>query len=411
MLRRSSITMAALTVMTVSAFADEDKTQEWSADVLQSFTGVQDALNSLVIEETTSPITQANGIETGQTGETPIVRPEFDVVLGGENRQLITNAANILVATETFVDSLTQSTTGQQIATNEVFTEGEVGQVGNFVQLGENLTNVVEAKLVNDLTQQFGPGAIQSVENTFVVGGNTGTISQIGRNTANVARAEISIGPGSQSFPFDTVQTISNRVHLTSANPVEFGMDPEEIETIASLEIVETQGSPTDTMGMGLSELTEGAQNGAIIQEGQNFGNVLVADEVRDVSRVFNGEQRVVNSVVVDGPEDLPTSVTQIGLNIANFVSASEVSGLTQETNGVQIVENTVTDSTLASLTSQLPNYSQTSENYVNVLNIVGGEERTEGLSLSAGQNNTAQQASVSSGRSLQVSNSVNVTR
>jgi len=326
--------------------------------------------------------------------------------LTGDNRQLITNAANILINTSTVIDRTDQVFSGQQSASNLV--AGGIGTMQNddLIQMGENLANVVIADRVDSVMQQFGPGAEQIVLNDTQIGLNRGMIEQTGRNTANIVVAEISIGSGSQVFPDGSIQSIENTVRLAG-----LGFDP--VDYYGAGDMPEPYAGLASQM-MRAEWMDEPFGAGEINQTGVNLGNILISEEVRDVSRIFNGEQAILNMVYVDDDTALPNHVTQSGINIANFVSAVEVSGLTQVSDGIQRVQNHVLDSSLQSLTEQLPSYTHVSENFVNVLHIREAEDSSSYglLGIQASQSNTVPQNSeMGNGRQVQVGNAVAVER
>ncbi|RMA44160.1 hypothetical protein [Rhodophyticola porphyridii] len=337
----------------------------------------------------------------GQT-DSLLSRPGIGASITQNNTQLITNAANILISQTTVVESAEQIGAGQQLAGNTL-TGGEFSVLsGSLQQTGENLTNVIIAERVDSMAQQFGPGGTQAVENLASLGFANGSLMQTGRNTANIVVAEISIGAGSQVFPFDSIQSIDNFVRLSgqpgNALPFDQAFDiPDQFVNIAN----------------GVGPATAGTR-GVIVQEGTNLGNILISDEVHDVVRVFNGEQIILNNILVEEMAALPQNVTQSGINIANFVSAIEVSGLVQFSEGVQSVENDVTDASLASLTAQISEYNHVAENYANVLYIRNGEGGGTAsiLPVTASQGNTIPQSSESgNGRQVQVGNAAAVER
>ena len=388
MLRRAAIFFAVPALVAAAAHADEPT----GAVIEQFFDGRQIGLNTL---DLTAPAEQ---IDTTTT-----LAPGIGGTLSQDNMQLITNAANVLISQTTIVEDAAQVSAGQQEAGNTL-DGGELSILnGSLTQTGENLTNVIIAERVDSVMQQFGPGGMQTVENAANLGFAPGSLTQTGRNTANIVVADISIGSGAQVFPFDSVQSIDNFVRLT-------GMpgDTPPFDPISGIPEQFADIAP----GIGQNV---GGSRGTIVQEGINLGNILISDEVRDVVRIFNGEQIVMNNILVEDMHALPQSVTQSGINIANFVSAIEVSGLEQFSDGVQIVENNVMDTSLASLTAAIPSYTHVAENYVNVLHIRNPDGSTDSVStlpVTATQtSNVPQSSEMGSGRQVQVGNAIAIDR
>ncbi|WGH78136.1 hypothetical protein [Jannaschia ovalis] len=332
------MTVLSVLVLVLSTPAVAQGTEPGGDNVVsnQVFLGTQEGENTVV--------TNGPGILNG-----PIDSDEADALLddfvemGGELLgpapsidnvdQSILNAANLLLSRGTNLASATQVMQGSQTARNLIDEQG-AGVVGTSTQTGENIANVIIATRVDEIRQSFGPDAMQEVFNTLRADSQSGgTITQIGRNTANIVMAEISIGSGEQLFPEGTVQRVENLVDFVQV----------------------------------------GSNGGHIDQRGTNIGNVLMADEVHNVHRVFDGEQ-IVNNVVSSADGQTPGSVNQEGLNIANFVSARVVSGLTQTSNGTQTVTNSLEGATLADYEAGLvPGWTQSTTNIVNLLDIRGG--------------------------------------
>lgn len=335
-MRAPCVSILVLILSATSVLADE---VESALAILQEFAGTQTGLNSIVVEN-------------------EFAGAEAQSMLDAD--QLVTNATNILLGGDEVVGDATQISLGSQIAKNTLTADGSTLLDGLHVQLGENLANVVVADRVERVSQQFGPGAIQSVENRASLSDiASATFSQTGRNTANLVFADLSIGGGEQFFPAGTTQTIRNLLTIGAAQPLETSSGSQEPVPVAT----------------GALTSADAALDHEIVQEGTNIGNVLIADEVLNVHRVFDGEQIVDNHVILPDPGDgaiVSRSILQSGVNIANFVSAVEVDGLTQTSEGVQIVSNRVTTPSLADLTGQLAAYTPVAENYVNVLHIRG---------------------------------------
>jgi hypothetical protein len=285
--------------------------------------------------------------------------------------QSILNAVNLLIASEAVVARVEQTMLGDQIARN-VVTGLSPQNLASTTQIGENIANIVIADQVDSVRQAFGPGANQVVYNEVSSpAAGLHAVTQTGRNTANVVLATVSIGSGEQLFPSDTTQQIDNVV----------GLD---------------QGA----------RLADG-----ITQQGTNIGNVLIADDVRDVTRFFNGNQ-IVRNIVTTQDGQTPAGVSQSGLNIANFVSAKRVQGLTQVSNGRQIVENQIQGVTLADMSGKLSGYSHSSTNIVNLLEIQSTDRPASGSAVSAIQTaNQTQTVQSKLGTHSQVGNAATITR
>lgn len=293
------------------------------------------------------------------------------VISADQVDQSVLNAVNILLSSGTVVSQANQTFLGEQRAINIMEASEEGGSLA-VSQTGENLANIIIVEQVDNVRQAFGPGAIQQVINE--ISGGTGSlrgISQIGRNTANIVIADVSIGSGEQLFPDETSQEIENTVNLDQA----------------------------------------GSMPGRIVQSGTNIGNVLVADEVYNVARVFSGDQIVRNTVnAADGRT--PYGVSQSGLNIANFVSANVANGLTQVSDGRQIVENNLEGVTLADLENGVPGYTHSSTNIVNLLDIRNDRSSRSGDPIVATQRaDQEQRVQASDGIHTQVGNAATIER
>ena len=342
----------------------------------QSMTGNQTSLNYL--NNRRSSI--LNGSPTGTTtnhalGIDAIFQPVPATVTLQELNQSILNATNILLATGNDVNSIHQSMQGNQTASN-IAENHSLDKPLVSAQTGENLANIVIANRIDNVTQSFGPGASQNILNDLRSAGATlDTVTQTGRNTANVATAELSIGSGGQFFPRDTSQLIENIVEVS--NPIGGAFD--------------------------------------VVQSGVNIGNVLVAEEVKDVTRVFSGSQTVRN--IVTYPEgNIPLSLTQTGLNIANFVSATRVDGLSQVSDGTQVVENSGDDHSLAGITTRVTSHSYSSTNVVNLLEVnepaSADHVVIKNTTVSATQTaNQPQRVQSSNGTHSQIGNSATISR
>lgn len=295
----------------------------------------------------------------------------YSVTPAGAIDQSILNAVNLLLSSDTVIENAEQTMLGTQSARNLVAAGAYDNQI-SVDQTGENLANIIVAEQVNSVRQAFGPGATQEVYNELsgAAAGISG-VTQTGRNTANVVLAKVSIGSGEQLFPADTTQMVDNLVALDKGTRLPAG----------------------------------------IVQSGTNIGNVLIADDVRDVVRIFNGDQIVRNTVsAADG--NTPRGVTQSGLNIANFVSAKTVEGLTQVSDGRQIVENSIEGVTLADMSGRVRGYSYSSTNIVNLLDIRSSDTPSVGTTINAVQTaNQPQRVQSDSGSHTQVGNVSTITR
>ena len=362
--------MVIALVGTTTTAAAEDAARGLSVD--QIWTGDQTGINQIIPRRTLL----LNGTHAGSALSDYTPRGhDLNGTLSADDPttidQSILNAVNLLIASEAVVARVDQTMLGNQIARN-VMTGLSPQNVTTTTQIGENIANIVIADQVDSVRQAFGPGANQVVYSA-VSGPAAGLhgVTQTGRNTANVVLATVSIGSGEQLFPSDTTQQIDNVV----------GLD---------------QGA----------RLADG-----ITQQGTNIGNVLIADDVRDVARIFNGNQ-IVRNIVTTQDGQTPAGVSQSGLNIANFVSAKHVQGLTQVSNGRQIVENQIQGVTLADMSGKLSGYSHSSTNIVNLLEIQSTDRPASGSTVSAIQTaNQTQTVQSKLGTHSQVGNAATITR
>lgn len=314
----------------------------------------------------------------------------------GGIEQLVTNAANSLTSRNRPVEGTTQEMMGEQRARNTLNAPEHMIN-SQYDQVGENLTNVILAEEVTNVMQQFGPGGSQLVDNDLVIGTLSGQAVQSGDNTANMIQVETAIGTGVQNFPWDSVQRVDNSMRIDTVMPSDLGP-----VTVAQRETTSASDSAFRTT------------TPEVVQHGRNLGNIMIAEEILNVSRTFTGEQVVRNFLQVD-PGNAPASVMQSGVNIANYASAYHVEGLKQDSNGTQIVENSVVDGSLNDIRDQIKNYTAVSENYVNVVEIrkppSDDVNPAEGVSVS--QTSSVGQSLTSSGGGtrLQVGNSASVQR
>lgn len=364
------LTVLALIGTATSATAES---QDLSGIVVnQTSIGHQTGLNE--IYRYGSPILNGNGESVIFNTRGPATLMEGEQTNPNLTRaidQSILNAVNLLLATETVVESVDQTMLGNQIARNVVIA-ADGGSAVVTTQTGENIANVVIVDQVDAVRQAFGPGALQSVYNEVTSpSAALNGVTQTGRNTANVVLATVSIGSGEQFFPSDTAQSVENMVDLNLADNLRDG----------------------------------------ITQSGTNIGNVLIADDVRDVARIFSGTQIVLNTVTsLDG--NTPEGVNQSGLNIANFVSAINVQGLTQVSDGRQSVENRIEGVTLAEMSQVIPGYTHSSTNIVNLIEIRGNDTPATGSTINATQSaNQTQTVQSNVGTHNQVGNAASISR
>ena len=287
------------------------------------------------------------------------------------------NAANIALLKRQVVDRTTQVSRGEQLAKN-LYDSAASQAAASLSQSGQNLTNYVTAKRIDRVDQYFGPNARQTIKNEAIVGNNLGGISQEGINLANVAVANVSINSGAQAFPETAVQENFNTLSLAAKAVVR-----------------------------------------DINQTGVNVGNMLIADRVENVERVFGGTQIIENEIRVASPANLPSVIQQNGTNIANYVAAAHVENLTQISNGSQVVRNKVTlndGSTIgrSALRSYGVAYTESSENIVNFTHVkVPKTSRSSGSksTVSMKQQASVPQSGIRSGVVSQVGNAAVIER
>lgn len=365
-------------------------------DLEQLFVSTQQALNQLTAEANvedsrytlldtytlgdTEPEPDADDHATEQgtsEPETPDSTTPDDEIVGGIAHQVAVNAANIISA-ETVLANVHQIIDGQQFVSN--FIEGEFHNTQDGIsQSGENLGNIVQAAMIENVEQTLGENTLQQIDNFLRFTGELGFISQTGRNSANIVNADTSINSGAQVFPAGAKQVINNEIDLRDGGLARF-----------------------------------------IRQSGINLGNVLIADHVEDVSRVFSGDQIVNNTIYVNSPDDIrPTE--QTATNIVNYVSASTVNNLTQISDGRQIVNNSIQSETLGEITNHHL-VTRSSQNYVNLLHItrqdtdgstgtIGGAGDGNVGTISAGQTALYDQSVNGSGNHTQVGNAAVIER
>lgn len=254
-----------------------------------------------------------------------------------------TNSANIVNQPDISVFSAEQSLLGQQGTTNSI----ELWQdlvLHDINQQGVNIADAITAEAANSVTQLLDDSAVQKVDNSTSTGSAVGDLMQTGVNAANLAFVAESIGSGSQKFPQGAVQEVDNDVALKN-----------------------------------------GASANSIEQTGVNIGNLLSADKVDQVTRVFAGTQKVTNHVNF-GSSQMPASITQGGVNVANLVVASQIGSLHQISTGTQSTINTVEDGTLQQFTSNPFGgvlTQQSNENYVNIVVLKSAAQDGQNIVLS----------------------------
>jgi hypothetical protein len=148
-------------------------------------------------------------------------------------------------------------------------------------------------------------------------------------------------------------------------------------------------------------------------QVGQNFGNVLVADKVENVSRIFAGRQEVDNNFLNAPGVRVPRTIEQSGLNVANYISASVVSNVSQISTGTQVVTNTAYDSdrgTISAATPGIHQFDQSSSNFVN-LTVINPAPESSGEPISLTQNASMPQSTNGAGSQSQIGNMVAISR
>lgn len=237
------------------------------------------------------------------------------------------NAVNI-VSSNADLNAVVQEFSGQQVIDNRIFSPGPGGDVLYSVdQSGANYANMLRGQTINLADQEMTGNALQIVSNTLAAGGSLADVVQSGINAANIAMADHAIGTADQVIDEGAVQQIINRIELDAGATV----------------------------------------SGWIEQNGINFGNVMVAERVDDVTRLFAGDQIVENTVILNG-STVPR-ISQSGSNIANYFAASSIGTVRQLSIGEQRVTNTVLGPDGEHLSH--PNIVQTELNYQGASNVV----------------------------------------
>lgn len=241
------------------------------------------------------------------------------------------NAANIIADQTGTLRSADQTLSGQQTLANVLNLAAGVAVPG-LAQTGFNIADVMTGTTLTDVAQYMQSTAVQEIANTATSAGALGTVVQAGINAANLAFATESIGSGTQELTAGAVQKVVNTASLGG-----------------------------------------GGSAASIDQSGVNVGNMMIADSIDNVTRVFAGAQ-IIDNVVNFGDGPMPATIHQSGINIANYVSANEIGTLNQISVGTQVTTNTVVDGTLQAYT-QNPNgvlTQQSNANYVNVVVLKG---------------------------------------
>ncbi|MBM2576773.1 hypothetical protein JQC91_10705 [Jannaschia sp. Os4] len=361
--------IAIALVGTAASAAADEPAPTTGITTTQTFDGMQDGSNFVTINGLPGRFLNDDRTQS-DLATLPPLDDTFDRQRGATIDQSVLNAANILLSSATTVSLAQQVNVGTQRAENGVTLFHAPGSSATVRQTGENLTNIIVADQVNEIEQAFGPGAAQLVDNAATLRGGFTEVDQTGRNTANVVVADISIGGGAQIFPEDTVQDVRN-----------------------------------------VARFVDTGARGRVSQQGTNIGNVLVADEVQNVTRVFEGDQ-IVRNMVETGGGPRPSRISQSGLNIANFVAASRIVNLSQVSGGRQIVENTVDGKTLAELDDRR-GVSQSSTNIVNLLHVTRPNPGGGGDFLRAEQTALQPQSATGGGggRHTQIGNAAMIDR
>lgn len=242
-------------------------------------------------------------------------------------RQNAANAGNVVDVDDRSLDSVRQDFDGKQFSINDIVLNA-VSALESIEQDAANTGNAVIGGDIGNVEQYFADGSVQHAKNNLVLPDLPGTLRQSGANTMNLVYSEQSVALSSQNFTKQAKQLIDNRVVVTGAGG-----------------------------------------EGAIVQEGTNLGNIIVARDVDEVVRDFSGDQ-IINNVVTLKDGARWGSISQNGMNIANYIEAENIGYLKQtSSNGEQIVNNKVQVVTLEGLTEiTSPNITQNSNNFVNMI-------------------------------------------
>lgn len=250
-----------------------------------------------------------------------------NVSLAKSARQAAANAGNIIDVSDRPRDSVRQDFEGKQLSVNDIILNA-VSALETLEQEASNTGNAVVGGDIGNVEQYFADGSVQHAKNNLVLLDLPGTLRQSGTNTMNLVYSEQSVALSSQNFTKQAEQRVDNHIDVTGAG---------------------------------------GA--GAIVQEGRNLGNIIVARNVDEVIRDFSGDQ-IINNVVRLEDGARWGSISQNGTNIANYIEAENIGYLEQtSSNGEQVVNNRVEVMTLQGLTQiTSPNITQNSNNYVNMI-------------------------------------------
>lgn len=242
-------------------------------------------------------------------------------------RQSASNAGNIIDVRDRPLDSVRQDFEGQQYSVNSIILNA-VSALETIEQEASNTGNAVVGGDIGNVEQYFADGSVQHAKNRLTLPDLPGTLRQSGTNTMNLVYSEQSVALSSQNFTKQAEQIVDNRLFVTGAGG-----------------------------------------GGAIVQDGTNLGNIIVARDVDEVIRDFSGDQ-IVNNVVTLKDGARWGSISQNGTNIANYIEAENIGYLKQtSSNGRQIVNNRVEVETLAGVTPiTSPNITQNSNNFVNMI-------------------------------------------
>lgn len=251
-----------------------------------------------------------------------------NVSVASTAQQIASNAGNVIDVRGRPLNSVRQDFEGKQFSVNEIVLNA-VSALDSIEQEASNTGNAVIGGDIGNVEQYFANGSVQHAKNHLVLPDLPGTLRQTGTNTMNLVYSQQSVALSSQNFTKQAEQIVDNRLQVTGAGG-----------------------------------------GGAIVQEGTNLGNIIVARNVNEVIRDFSGDQ-VVNNVVTLQDGSRWGSISQNGTNIANYIEAENIGYLRQtSSNGRQIVNNRVEQVTLDGLTQTItsPNITQNSNNYVNVI-------------------------------------------
>lgn len=243
-------------------------------------------------------------------------------------RQTASNAGNVVDINDKALKSVRQDFDGKQLSLNEIVLN-TVAALESIEQDASNIGNAVIGGDIGNVEQYFADGSVQHAMNHLILPELPSTVRQSGLNTMNLVYSEQSVALSSQNFTKQAEQVVDNRLNITGAGG-----------------------------------------GGAIVQEGTNLGNIIIARNVDEVVRDFSGDQ-VINNVVTLQNGARWGSISQNGINIANYIEAESIGYLRQtSSNGQQIVNNRVEQVTLDGLTQTItsPNITQNSNNYVNVI-------------------------------------------